>query len=66
MTLHQFQSRPRGAWIVYHTGDYSDEIGRTVTGKLAMSLQQQGRVVLVQRRINDDPRMYEYIAVKVK
>lgn len=66
MTLHQFKSRHRGAWIVYHTGDYSDNIGLTSVGKLAMSLQQQGRAILVQRKIGDDPRIYEYIAVKVK
>lgn len=66
MTPHQFKSARRGKWIVYHTGDYSDLIGKAPQGRLAMALYKQGRAILVQRKIGDDPRMYEYIAVKVK
>lgn len=66
MTLNQFKSAKRGQRIVYHVGDYSSEIGLTEEGRLAMSLYKQGRAILVQSRINDSPRTYEYIAVKVK
>lgn len=66
MTPDQFKTARRGKWIVYHTGDYSDLVGRTPQGRLAMALYKQGRAILVQRKVKNEPRTYEYIAVKVR
>ena len=51
----------KGTVIEYHIGDYSDLIGLTWLGKSMYSLRD--KVVLYQKRLSDDPRVYSYHGV---
>ncbi len=54
---------PRGTYIAYHEGDYSDHVGLTPIGKSAYQAYESGRVILCQKRIQEEPRRYVYYAV---
>ena len=56
-------ANPRGTWIIYAQGDYSDSVHNTPVGRAAWALYEQGKVVLCQKRISDEPRRYVYCAV---
>lgn len=53
---------PRGTYIAYHEGEYSDLVGLTPIGKAAYKASTDGRVILFQKRIQDEPRRYVYYA----
>lgn len=56
-------ANPRGTWIVYHTGDYSDSVNQTKVGRAAWELAQTGVVLLCQKLLQSEPRQYAYVAV---
>ena len=56
-------TNPRGTWLIYHEGDYADSVHNTPVGRAAWTLHEQGKVVLCQKRISDEPRRYVYVAV---
>lgn len=51
-----------GLRISYFEGDYSSEVNKTAVGKAAYGLAQAGLVRLFQKKIQDEPRLYSYIA----
>lgn len=55
--------RERGLMIAYAEGDFSSNIGQSQVGKAAYQLQESGHVRLFQKRIQDEPRLYQYLAV---
>lgn len=56
-------ANPRGTWIIYAQGDYASNVHNTAVGRAAWTLHEQGKVVLCQKRISDEPRRYVYCAV---
>ncbi len=58
-------ANPRGTWLIYAEGDYADAVHNTPAGRAAWTLHEQGKVVLCQKRISDEPRRYVYVAVVV-
>lgn len=58
----------QGTDIVYHRGDFSDNVNRKAVGKMAMDLAQNGHCHLKQRVIGETMtdaglvRKFEYIA----
>lgn len=54
------EANPKGTYIAYHEGDYSDHIGLTKIGK---AVREDARVIPCQKRIQDEPRRYVYYAV---
>lgn len=51
-----------GLRIAYFEGDFADEVGLSNVGKVAWSLYERGLVLLMQKRISNEPRRYVYIA----
>lgn len=54
---------PAGTWILYHQGDYSDQVGLTAVGRAAYDLAMHGKVALFQKIVSEEPRVYGYWAV---
>ena len=54
---------PRGTIIVYHYGDYADNVHQTVAGRAAWDLHKEDKVILCQKMLDDEPRRYAYCAV---
>lgn len=54
---------PPGTHLLYHEGDWFDQIGTSKVGAMAMALYQQGKVRLVQKIVHQEPRRYCYYAV---
>lgn len=54
---------PRGTWICYAEGDYTDQVHNTKAGRAAWELHEQNRVILCQKKIQDEPVRYSYYAV---
>ena len=52
----------KGTWLIYHMGDYADDINTKPVGRMAWDLAQSGRVRLFQKVIEQEPRKYAYIA----
>lgn len=57
------QQNPRGTVITYHEGDYTDQVHNTKAGRAAWELHEQKRVILCQKKIQDEPVRYSYYAV---
>lgn len=57
---------PRGTYILYHHGDYSDAIHNTPIGRAVWQAYERGEVVPVQKLVCVEPRAYNYYAVVVK
>ena len=55
-------NRP-GTWILYHVGDYADQIGTTALGRSVRDAESAGKVHVVQKVVSIDPRQYAYYAV---
>lgn len=54
---------PAGTWILYHQGDYADQVGTTALGRAVYDASANGEVHMVQKMISVDPREYAYYAV---
>lgn len=54
---------PTGTFIIYHEGSHVDSVHNTPVGRTAWALYEQGKVLLCQKRISDEPRRYLYMAV---
>lgn len=55
--------RQKGLMIAYAEGDFSSNINQSHVGKVAYELAQSGHVRLFQKKLTDEPRLYQYIAV---
>lgn len=56
-------ANPRGTWIQYAEGDYSSAVHNTVVGRAAWTLHEAGLLLLCQKRLQDEPRIYAYVGV---
>jgi len=56
-------ANPRGTWIIYAQGDYSSNVHNTAVGRAAWALHEAGRLMLCQKRLQDEPRVYAYVGV---
>lgn len=57
---------PKGTRIVYHVGDFGEEIaGNSKVAVKARELFDRGLVHLFQKKLSDSPRKYAYM-VEVK
>ena len=54
---------PLGTWILYHTGDYADQVGSTALGRAVYDAAASGNVHMVQKLVQQEPRIYNYYAV---
>lgn len=54
--------KEQGLKVAYAEGEFCDNINQTEVGKMAYSLYEQGKVRLFQKKIQDSPRRYQYIA----
>lgn len=54
--------RERGMMIAYAEGNFSSNINQLAVGKVAYELAQSGNVRLFQKKLTDEPRVYQYIA----
>ena len=53
----------KGTYILYHQGDFGDEVGKTPLGRAVYDMSTQGKVHLVQKITQQEPRQYNYYAV---
>lgn len=56
-------ANPRGTWIIYADGDYANNVHNTDVGRAAWALHEAGRLLLCQKRLQDEPRVYAYCGV---
>lgn len=56
-------NNPSGTYLLYHVGDYSDNINTTPLGRAAWAMYEKDKVHLVQKLIEVEPRRYHYLAV---
>lgn len=54
---------PKGTYILYHQGDFGDEVGKAPLGRAVYDMSMQGKVHLVQKITQQEPRQYNYYAV---
>lgn len=59
----QSNINPRGTYIRYHHGDYSDSVHNTPIGRAVYQAYERGEVVPVQKLVSVEPRAYNYYAV---
>lgn len=53
---------PKGTRIVYHVGDFADEVaGHSAVAVKARSLFDRGLVHLFQKKLSEEPRKYAYM-----
>jgi hypothetical protein len=62
MGIDGIPQNAKGTVIEYHQGDWSDNIGLTAVGKMAMDLHKLGRVRLFQTPLQGEK--HSYVAVK--
>lgn len=51
-------ANPSGSKIVYHQGDFGDEIGTTELGRIAWEAYERGDVMLVQKTYDMGQHLY--------
>lgn len=56
------RDRESGLMIAYAEGNFSSNINQLSVGKVAYELAQSGNVRLFQKKLTDEPRVYQYIA----
>lgn len=54
--------RQKGLIIAYAEGDFSSNVNQSRVGKVAYELAQSGHVRLFQKKLTDEPRVYQYLA----
>lgn len=53
---------PKGTWILYHVGDYADNVNATPLGRAVYEASMRGEVAPVQKLVCKEPRIYNYYA----
>lgn len=54
---------PPNTYILYHIGNYADQVGTTALGRAVYEASSNGKVHMVQKLVQQEPSQYAYYAV---